>query len=104
MTITYQNGNETPTFSLAAATMPTDLSMWNITPTTGNAPLTIQWLGYLTIQGYAPTYPVMDSEYVQLQVSDQMGNWIDIPWRSSNDKPKPFKRLSRLLQRHLLDP
>jgi hypothetical protein len=61
-----------------AATMPTDLSMWDINPKTGATPLTIQWLGYLIIQGYAPTYAVMNGEYVQLQVSDQMGNWIDI--------------------------
>jgi len=65
--------------NFATATMPTDLSMWDINPKTGATPLTIQWLGYLIIQGYAPTYDVMNGEYVQLQVSDQMGNWIDIP-------------------------
>ena len=59
--------------------MPTDLSMWDINPKSGPTPLTIQWQGYLAIQGYAPTYAVMDSEYVQLQVSDEQGNWIDIP-------------------------
>jgi len=59
--------------------MPTDLSMWDINPKSGSTPLTITWLGYLVISGYTPIYPVLNSEYVQLQVSMGNGQWVDIP-------------------------
>ena len=60
-------------------TMPTNLSNLDINPKTGPTPLTITWIGYLIIAGYTPIYPVMNGEYVQLQVNMGNGQWVDIP-------------------------
>ena len=67
----------------SAATMSTDESMWNMTPTSGDLPLTCTVVGYVSLSGY-PTYgqgdstptPV-DGETVILQMQGAGGEWLD---------------------------
>jgi hypothetical protein len=68
------------TVTLTAPLMQTQLSMWDLNPKSGAAPLTITWLGYLSPPSpYTPNDPIWNGEPIQLQVDMGDGQWVDIP-------------------------